>query len=967
MRKIDQTTNLKAYLLCLLLLSCIQLSAQTQPLQLWYNKPSQKWTDALPIGNGRMGGMIYGGVDTEHLQYNEQTLWTGKPRPYQRDGAYQYLEPIRKLIFEGRQKEAEAMAEAHFMGRKDNEETYDAQKVAWLKMVSAVKAPAATNYNDSQWKTINLPTEKGWELIPGFEGLDGAVWFRTTFELPAVWAGKNVVLSLGRMRDKDVTYVNGEQVGAVDGQDYRRYTVPAKLLHAGKNEIAVQVINYYDKGGLTSNPRELAVYPEGYQLVDEKAARASGKTDEAVNPKTGETLKVVKLAGSWKYWIQNNNAPQFPRYNADYQPFADLFIEFAKQGEVTNYRRDLDLNTSTAHVNYTALGVKYTREFIASNPAQVMAVQLTADKPGQITFKALLQTLHQNAVIRKVDDHTLSISFKVRNGVLRGVSYLYADAKKGKLTVTNQGISITGADEATLYLTAATNFKTYKDVTGNPEALCQKAIQGIRLKTYAAVKAAHVADYQQYFNKFTINLGSGKNTGLPTDERILKYNSTDDPALVSLFMQYSRYLLISTSRPGSGPANLQGLWSESLTPPWGSKFTTNINLQMNYWSAEMLNLSACAQPLFNMVDDLVQNGKLTAKAHYNAPGWVLHHNTDVWRGTAPVNAANHGIWITGAAWVSESLWEHYQFTQDKAFLQTRAYPVMKGAAEFFVNVLIKDPKTGYLISAPSNSPEHGGLVAGPTMDHQIIRELFKNTIKAAKLLGTDAAFVKNLQDKYDHIAPNKIGRYGQLQEWMEDKDDTTDTHRHVSHMWGIHPGTDITWSNPDLMKAAQKSMYYRGDEGTGWSLAWKINIWARMKDGNHAYKMLTMLLSPADAVPNHEKGGIYHNMFDAHPPFQIDGNFGGAAGIGEMLLQSQLGYLDLLPALPDALPQGEIKGIRARGGFVLNFNWQNGALQQVEIISESGAPCTVKYKGKEIKFNTQKGKTYKLNGELKKI
>lgn len=943
------------------------LSAQTN--KLWYTQPSKKWTDALPIGNGRIGGMIYGVADTERVQYNEQTLWTGQPREYQREDAYKYLPQIRQLVFDGKQKEAEALAELHFMGRRSNEDTYDAQKAAWFKTVSSVKAPATTAYADSKWKTVNLPTEKGWEIVPGFEGLDGAVWFRKTFELPAEWAGKDLTLSLGRMRDMDFTFVNGEQVGHVDGADYRRYTIPAKLLHQGKNQIAIEVINYYDKGGLTSNARELAIYPVGLTPTELKGTAATTTPkDMAIDKKTGANFKVVRLDGSWKYWIQNDSPPQFPRYNADYQPFADLFLQMAKTGAISNYKRNLDISNATAHVTYTAGGVNYTREYIASNPDQVIAVHLTADKPGKISFKALLQTLHQAVTIRKVDAHTLALSFKVRNGALRGVSYLYADAKGGKLAVTNDGISVTGANEATLYLTAATNFKTYNDVTGNPEAICVKQIQTVKAKTYAAVKAAHIADYQKYYNQFAINLGAGKNQDLPTDERILKFNSTDDPALVSLFMQYSRYLLISSSRPGSKvPANLQGLWNDLLTPPWGSKFTTNINLQMNYWSAEMLNLSACTQPLFAMVDDLMQTGKATAKAHYNAPGWVLHHNTDLWRGTAPVNAANHGIWVTGAAWLSESLWEHYQFTQDKAFLQNRAYPAMKGAAEFFVANLVKDPKTGYLISTPSNSPEHGGLVAGPTMDHQIIRELFKNTIAAAKTLGVDAGFSKTLQEKYSQIAPNKIGKYGQLQEWMEDKDDTTDTHRHVSHMWGVHPGTEITAATPDLMNAAKKSMYYRGDDGTGWSIAWKINLWARMRDGDHSYLMLTKLLSPADAVPNHEKGGVYHNLFDAHPPFQIDGNFGGSAGIGEMILQSQFGTLDVLPALPKALPNGEVKGIRARGGFVLNIKWQNGTLQQVEITSEAGKPCVVNYKDKQIKFDTEKGKTYKLSGALQKI
>jgi alpha-L-fucosidase 2 len=388
---------------------------------------------------------------------------------------------------------------------------------------------------------------------------------------------------------------------------------------------------------------------------------------------------------------------------------------------------------------------------------------------------------------------------------------------------------------------------------------------------------------------------------------------------------------------------------------------------MNYWPSEVLNLSACSEPLYDMIDDLVKNGQLTAKAHYGAPGWVLHHNTDLWRGTAPVNASNHGIWVTGAAWLSQQLWEHYEFSQDKAFLKNRAYPVMKGAAEFFNSFLVKDPKTGYLISTPSNSPEHGGLVAGPTMDHQIIRELFKNCIAASKILGEDPAFRHTLQTKYAQIAPNKIGRAGQLQEWMQDVDDTTDTHRHVSHMWGVYPGTDITPKDAALMQAAKKSMYYRGDDGTGWSIAWKINIWARMLDGNHAYLMLTKLLSPADAVPNHEKGGVYHNLFDAHPPFQIDGNFGGAAGVAEMLIQSQGKDINLLPALPSALPNGDVKGIRARGGFTLNIKWQNGQLQQVDVTSTAGDPCALRYQDQVVTFPTQKGKTYHFNAQLKQL
>jgi alpha-L-fucosidase 2 len=388
---------------------------------------------------------------------------------------------------------------------------------------------------------------------------------------------------------------------------------------------------------------------------------------------------------------------------------------------------------------------------------------------------------------------------------------------------------------------------------------------------------------------------------------------------------------------------------------------------MNYWPAEELNLSACSEPFFGIVDDLSKTGKLTAKEHYGAPGWVLHHNTDLWRGTAPVNSSTHGIWVSGGAWLCHQLWEHYLYTYDEAFLKNRAYPEMRSAAEFFVHFLIKDPKTGYLISTPSNSPEHGGLVAGPTMDHQIIRDLFKNCITASAILGIDKQFADTLKEKYSKIAPNKIGKYGQLQEWMEDKDDTTDTHRHISHLWGVYPGTDITWKTPALMKAAEVSMKYRGDEGTGWSIAWKVNVWARMHEGDHAYRLFTKLLSAADVSSGKEKGGVYHNLFDAHPPFQIDGNFGGAAGLAEMLLQSQGDNIELLPALPTALPNGDIKGICARGGFVLNFNWKNGQLQHVQVLSKAGEVCRLQYHGQIISFNTQKGKTYRFDGELKQI
>ncbi|WP_244228765.1 glycoside hydrolase family 95 protein [Mucilaginibacter endophyticus] len=931
----------KSFCIAILMFGVVQAFAQ-QPLKLWYKQPAQKWTDALPIGNGRIGGMIYGGVTEDQIQYNEQSLWTGGPRDYSRKGAVKYLEPIRKLLVEGKQAEAEAMAQQHFMGTKSDEATYAVDSAKWFKMIGSYHLPQDELFHDDNLKTINLPTEQGWEVSPGFEGVDGAVWFIKHFNVPADWKGKNLVISLGRIRDIDRTWLNGDYIGTTSGNAYRKYIIPANKIHIGENRLAVQVINFYDKGGFTSNAKTLSVYPEGSEN------------------------DVISIAGQWRYFIQDDNPPAYSRYNADYQPFADLYLQFPKQ-EATDYMRDLDITNATAHVSYKADGVTYSREYFSSAPDQVMAVHLTADKPGKITLKALLSSLHKNYVTRKIDDHTLALSLKVKAGVLRGVSYLYVQAAGGKVVVSPKNISITGANEATVYLTAATNFKNYHNVSGNPEAICKAQIAAITLKSYTAIRAAHIKDYQKYFNTFSIDLGKGENAELPTDERIQKFSQSADPSFISLYTQYGRYLLISSSRPGGGPANLQGLWNNLLTPPWGSKFTTNINLQMNYWPAEVLNLSACSQPFFSIVDDLSKTGHETAAEHYGAPGWVLHHNTDLWRGTAPVNASNHGIWVSGAAWLCHQLWEHYLYTGDKDFLKKRAYPEMKGAAEFFVHFLVKDPKTGYLISTPSNSPEHGGLVAGPTMDHQIIRELFKNCIEAAKVLNNDKAFADTLKLKYGQIAPNKIGKSGQLQEWLEDKDDTTDTHRHVSHMWGVYPGTDITFKTPELLNAAEKSMKYRGDEGTGWSIAWKVNIWARMHQGDHAYLMLTKLLSPADVSSGKEKGGVYHNLFDAHPPFQIDGNFGGSAGLAEMLLQSQGDAIELLPALPTALPQGSIKGICARGGFVLDFEWQNGRLKNLQVLSKLGKTCRLNYAGKTVDIETQKGKSYRFDADLKQL
>jgi len=928
---------LKRIILILLLIASLDGVAQHTNL-LWYTKPAEKWTDALPIGNGRIGAMLFGGMVNDHIQFNEETMWTGKPRNYNRTDAAPYLPKIRQLLSEGKQKEAEALAQDKFMGLQS--EAGDRKK--WVEDMKLLTHPAKADFNDQLWKTINVPSYEGWETV-GLANVDGAVWFRTTFEAPENWKGKDLVLDLNRIRDQDFTYINGELIGNTDNADPRKYTIPAQQIKVGKNTIAILVLNYFDKGGLAGykDPkRKIGIYPVGL-TVDEG----------------------ISLVKKWKYSIQNATPPAVAQYQASYQPFGDLNLSFKNKGiSSTNYKRSLDLNTAIATTTYTLKGINFKREYFSSAVNQAIVIHLTASKAKSISFDASLSSAHQHSKITVLNNNTISIAVSVKDGAVKGESRLTALVKNGELKIVNKKITIINADEVTLYLTAGTNFVNANDVSGHPATANEHALAKLKNKTYAQLKKAHIQDYQHYFNTFSVNFGASENDKLPTNERLSKFEHTDDPSFIALYMQYGRYLLISSSRPGGQPANLQGIWNDLLTPPWGSKYTTNINLEMNYWPTEILNLSNLNDPLFRKIKGLAESGQVTAKNYYNEAGWVLHHNTDLWNGTAPINASNHGIWVTGAAWLSTHLWEHYLFSKDQNFLAKEGYPLMKNAALFFNDFLTKDPKTGWLISTPSNSPENGGLVAGPTMDHQIIRTLFESCIEASQILGTDETLRRIWQEKLVQLAPNQIGKHGQLQEWLTDIDDTTNKHRHVSHLWGVYPGNDITWEkNQLMMNAAKQSLLYRGDEATGWSLAWKLNFWARFKDGNHAMKMIKMLLKPA----TEGAAGSYVNLFDAHPPFQIDGNFGASAGIGELLIQSHETFIELLPALPEALPFGEVKGIRARGGFEFSMNWNNGKLVGVGIKSSVGGECKLQYKGKSITIPTTAGGQYKLNEELK--
>lgn len=915
----------------------VSSSAFSQDLKLWYKHPAEKWVEALPLGNGRIGAMVFGGVASDRIQFNEETLWTGEPRQYSRPGAYKYLDSIRQLLFTGKQKEAEAMAEVHFMGLKSTE----ADNKGWIKEVTRDIKFALPGMDDKAWKTMKVPSWDGWETV-GFEGLDGAVWLRTSFVLPDNWKEQDMVADFNRIRDFDYTYVNGVLVGSQQNTEGRKYTVPKSILKKGKNTIAILVLNFANKGGIygyKDTTVHIGVYP-----VNDPAAK-------------------ISLNGYWKYHVVNDNPPPVGVYQDSYQPFGDLRLEFSGTSGFTNYKRELDISNAVATTSYTLKDVNYKREYFVSAPNQTIVTHLTASKKGSLSFKAVLSSPHRDFTVTKLKNNTVMLSLKVRAGVLRGTGYLQAVLKGGKLTVDKGVLVVSGADEATLYLTAGTSYKNFNDAGADPTLACVKALQSLQGKTYTSLKAAHIAEYKKWFNPFFISLGEDTRATIPTDERLSRFADGKDPAFAALYLQYGRYLLISSSRPGTMPANLQGIWNDLINPPWGSKYTTNINAEMNYWPAELLNLSQMHQPLFTMIRDLAITGKQTAKDHYNAPGWVLHHNTDLWRGTAPINAANHGIWPTGGAWLTMHLWEHYLFSHDQKFLKDTAYTLMKEAALFFDHCLVKDSKTGYFISTPSNSPEQGGLVAGPTMDHQIIRALFKSVIEAANILNIDEDLRKRLGEKYKQIAPNMIGKYGQLQEWMQDADDPNNKHRHISHLWGMYPGNEINYDEtPALMNAAKQSLLFRGDEATGWSLGWKINCWARFKDGEHAFQMIKMLLSPVTGG-----AGSYPNLFDAHPPFQIDGNFGGAAGIGEMLIQSHTGFIDIFPALPAAFANGEVKGIKARDGFELNIKWSAGKLQSMSVRSLAGQPLKLRYNGQTVNITTQKNRTYHFNGALQQL
>lgn len=748
-------------LLLFLTFSCAQQGPPPNLMKLWYDQPAENWEEALPIGNGRLGAMIFGTVNKEHLQLNEETVWAGEPGNNLPTGFKEILPKVRKLIFEGKYKEAQ-----------------------------------------------------------------------------------------------DLT--------------------------------------------MTRIPR---------------------------------------------------HAPEGNNYGMPYQTVGDLWLDFPDQGEVKYYYRDLDIANAISSVSYEAGGVHYEREYLSTAVDQVIAIRLTADKDGKISFTLKATSPHTVKNIA-VDGETLVLSGKGesrenKKGKVEFNARFLPVIDDGKIVKTDSTLQVENANSATIYVSIGTNFKNYKDISGNAEQVAENNLKKAAEKSYDEIKRAHIGHYRKYFDRVKLDLGVTDSIKNPTDQRIKDFKTGNDPQLVSLYFQFGRYLLISSSQPGTQPANLQGIWNYQLSPPWDSKYTVNINTEMNYWPAEPTNLSEMAEPLFSMIKDLSVTGQDAAQVMYGARGWVLHHNTDIWRITGPVDGAFYGMWPMGGAWLSQHLWYHYLYSGDQKFLAD-VYPILKGAAMYFVDVLQPEPTHNWLVVAPCMSPENShqsgvSMAAGNTMDNQLVFDVFSNLIAASKVLGQDTAFADTVKMKLDRLPPMQVGQHGQLQEWLKDWDNKNSHHRHVSHLYGMFPSNQISpFTHPQLFEAAKNSLIYRGDESTGWSMGWKVNLWARLLDGNHAFKLIEDQLSPAPMEHKGEQGGTYPNLFDAHPPFQIDGNFGCTSGITEMLLQSQDGDIYPLAALPDAWPSGHVSGLRARGGFEVDLSWRDGTLTDLTIHSTIGGNCRLR-------------------------
>ncbi len=751
--------------------------APDAPLTLWYEAPAQNWNEALPLGNGRLGAMVFGSPTRERLQLNEDTLWAGGPYDPTSPEAMEALPDARALVFEGRYKEAH-------------------------------------------------------ELI-----------------------GKKIM------------------------------------------------------------------------------AR--------------------------------------PLRQMQYQTLGDLHLEFAgDDASCTDFRRTLDLQSAVCTVTWEQGGVRFTREAFISPVDQVLVVRVRASREGAINVAMRLATPHKTRESTAEAPGTLTL--RGRNGDSDGIkgalsfeARLHAITTGGRVEVDADRLRIVGADEVVLHLAMATSFKRFDDVSGDPAALNASTLAKCAKRSFEQMFEEHVVEHRRLMDRVTLDLGSTEASKLPTDRRVRESMALNDPALATLYFQFGRYLLIGSSRPGTQPANLQGIWNDSLTPPWGSKYTVNINTEMNYWPAEPTGLGEMVEPLVKMVEEMAITGTHTARKMYNARGWVCHHNTDLWRATAPIDGPFWGMWPCGGAWLTVHLWEHYLYSNETAFLQ-RIYPLLCGAAEFFLDALVEDPKTKYLVTSPSISPENAhpfgtSVCAGPTMDSQIIRDVFTQAIKAGEILKVDPELRRDFAMTRDRLPPNMIGAQGQLQEWLEDWDAKApeQRHRHISHLYGLFPSNQMDpLTTPALADACKATLEKRGDISTGWAIAWRINCWARLRDGDRAHNILRHLFDPTRTYPN---------LFDAHPPFQIDGNFGGTNAIAEMLLQSHNDELHLLPALPKAWPGGKVAGLRARGGFSVELDWKDGTLVEASITSKTDRTCKLRHGRSVAEHAMAVGQTIRVDGALRSM